>query len=342
MSYRALGTGSGHAADGAHTHSYASTTHAATHAGAGSDPLIEIEETIVGGTATQDGTGHLGWKTQTTKPGQPVQDTQYRMYYEQFAYGGLLSHRGYNKPGAPVDPFLHPWGRWTLIPNNGTATAPMFGTVTETGTKSHTTAAGLGYRTRYTTAATGNATASAESVKLAWCRGDGGSTILWPLGMQFIAVFSFADASYNASGATTGSRIFCGFTDRTVAQALGTDNVASSSHFGFQRVNVNGGKTQTNFFSTQKDATTEHLTDTGIAMAQDNFFLFSAHIFPGGAYTFYELRNLSTGASSGAYFDGDNVAATGTFMRFMFGIQTINAVARSMDLHFASAWVPLD
>lgn len=335
-SSRKLGSATTDAAPGDHMHAgaYASTAHQSTHGPGESDALTSLP-----GIDMQqiDGTGFLGIKAQQTPVGPPATDDTIRITNYWTAWRPMWYTRSFNK-FEPLDSIYGPEGRWALFPGSTTSLNTMFGTSATAGTISHAGSTALGYYANFATAASANATAVVDSVGDRWCRGD--QVQPW-LGFYFVARVVFPDASYNASGATTGSRIFIGLTNQTAATSLGSDNPAGH-RIGFQRINVNGGKTQSNFFITQRDGTTEFTQDTGVALVQNNVYDFHYHMHANGSYGFWQIDNKTAGTSTGSMLASDNLPGNTTFMKMVCGISTINAVARNWRLRRICLEVPLD
>lgn len=358
-SLRRLGTGASMASKGTHDHAgnYASTAHGSTHSGTGSDPVTSLGAvsftgaTDFGADATfspTDGTGTITFNAQTPSPAAPPGDGYLKLYARWMGYRPVLSVQSLDREMFFGSMITGPEALFLAMPNNGTtlASAMLFswaaGTIsgTSTPTASHPAASStLGYRTRLSTAATAGSDVSVFSADARWIRGD--SVLPW-CGYYYHARVNFPDASYNNTTATTGSRMFFGMTDQTATTMLNTDDPAGNRH-GFQRCNVNGGKTQTNFFLSTKNGTTEALLDTGVALVQNNVYDFYIFVRPGGGYAFGQIFNLTAGTGSGALIDvagSASVPTATTFMRATAGLRTINAVARNMELHRVGVEIP--
>lgn len=65
-------------------------------------------------------------------------------------------------------------------------------------------------------------------------------------GFYFFVRLAFSDASYNQVGANTGTRIFVGLTNQSLAQSVQSVNPAGS-RIGFSRINSNGELTDNNW-----------------------------------------------------------------------------------------------
>lgn len=343
-----LGVTSTTAAAGNHLHSgeYSSTLHGDTHSGTGSDPITSLSGVALANVTLSptDGTGVIYMHGQTATPPAPVDDGYVALYARWLSYRPIPTLLSLDREVNFGTLAGGPASLWIVYPNTGTTLATsMLGTWapttiagTSTPTVSHPApTAALGPRTRFATAATANSDWAVSTTDVRWVRGD--SVLPW-CGYFFHARVAFTDASYNASGATTGSRFFCGLTDIAATgttSALSADDPATNNRHGFQRINVNGGKTQTNFFMTIKNGTTESLVDSTIALVQNHVYDFFVFIRPNGGYAFGEVKDLTAGTSSGSLLDipgSSSVPTATTYMRAMVGMKTVNATARTVDV----------
>lgn len=317
MAYRNLGTGSGHAADGAHTHAgtYASTSHAATHAGGGSDPITSLGDfTLTGSIVGNNDRASLPSMTDETS----VYFGGFLRGYTPFLY---TSTRNEVVNLVDGDPFFGPikWVVYPLASSFGTAFgsagASLGGSIAA---QAATTA--LPRRGQCTNTAGANSKAGFESSDtfITGSGINGGWTI------QFLINFPSAASAYTNSGASTGTRFFFGVTDQTAANSVGSDN-PSGNRFGFSWCNVNGGLTNTNIFLTEKDGTTETRLDSGIALAQNKLLRMTIHSAPGWPYMGYELENLTDGTSYGNTFEGSNTPSSTAMLRIVAGMNNVNS-----------------
>jgi hypothetical protein len=347
---RTLGTTSTQAAAGDHLHAgqYASTAHAATHGTTGSDPLAtDIAPTDIHPIhqISQDGTGYVHQKVQTTTPTSPMSTEQELMTWAKgIAWRATPVHRSYwRSVETPTDALWGISNRMAIYP--GTSTTPeKFGApFTSTGTISHPSpTVANGFHMNLATAASANATISIASTDTRWVVGDAA----WPwTGLWMMAEVLFPDSSYANSGASTGSRFFVGFTDQSVATMLGSDSPVGH-RFGFRYVNVNGGVTDTNFQVVTRDGTTQTATNTSVALAQNKWYRFWLHIQPNYlsfASVYAQIDNITDGTVAYAPSPiSANVPGATTFMRAMIGLQTINATARNVKMHTLAVEAPVD
>ncbi len=133
------------------------------------------------------------------------------------------------------------------------------------------------------------------------------------------------DASYDQSGASTGSRIFVGMSDQT--SMVGSDN-PSGNYAGFMRNNVNGGYLHSNWQFVTKNGTTQTLTDTGMAFTPQNMYAFYVHSKLGVPGTiFWTIKNLTTGSSQSGSVSA-TLPSTTANLGPVVQIINVNAVAR--------------
>lgn len=190
-------------------------------------------------------------------------------------------------------------------------------------------------RTRATSAATAAAGAGVNSTVTFLFHGA--STDWAASGMEFEATFYLNDASYNNTGASTGSRIFFGLSGANDVQSLLTLDtmVASSTAAGFLRRNVNGGSTDTNWqFATRNSAGGMSAADTGMAFAVAKWYTVRFSHAPGGASFYWEIFNHTDGTSaSGTHTPVASMPAANAGMGVTCGVYTVNAVARTVDIN---------
>lgn len=342
-----FGTGATTTAAGNHNHAgqYASTLHADTHLDTGSDPITQLGRVEM---YRDDGYGVIDLQAQFSQPADFGADDHISLYARWMGYRPVLTIQSLDREMFFGSAVTGPENLFLATPNTGTtlATSMLFtwapGTIsgTSTPTVSHPTPTDvLGFRTKLATAATAGSDFSVFATDLRWIRGN--STLPW-CGYYYHARVAFEDASYNAAGATTGSRIFLGMTDQTGTTSVGADDPAGHRH-GFQRVNVNGGKTQTNFFMTVKNGTTEAILDSGVALTQNHVYDFYIFVRPGGGYPFGQIFDLTAATTSGPMIDvsgAGSIPGTTTFMRPTASLRTINATARTMSLHRVGVEIP--
>jgi hypothetical protein len=215
-----------------------------------------------------------------------------------------------------------------LINANATTSITSIGnTVTTVGTISHPTPTLLyGYMANFISASTAGATAGTGNNGLIWVR----STNVDDCGGFFFnARLAFPDSNYNETGASTGSRIFVGLTNQTMAVSVGTNNPAGT-RVGFQRLHVNGSTTDTNWFISSRDAS-EDRVDTGLVFTPECVYDFYLFCPPNGSFIGWRIDNITLGTSESGTIT-TQLPTVGTFMRAGFQVQTVNAVSRNIRM----------
>lgn len=321
-----FGTVAGTAAEGDHLHSgqYASTAHATTHRGDGSDPIIEL-----GGFELYDdaGDGFIALQSQLiAEPTAWPADDHIQIWAAWLGYRPVPVVQSIDRFIPFGDEVTGPSMVWRVHPGTAT-TAPIGATeVPSTNTASTwstpTATTALGYRQSMNTSNVSANAAFVSTTDLRYVRGD--STQPW-CGYYFHARI----VTDHANGYTT-SRIFVGLTDQTASTALGATDPAGHRH-GFKIINGTG-----NWLMTVKNGTTEATLDSGVAFATSSVFDFYVYVRPNGGYPFGHVINRSSGANSGSLIDisgAGSIPGGTTFMRAMAGIATTSAAIRGMSFH---------
>jgi hypothetical protein len=321
MSYRKLGTGSGDAADGAHTHAYAASTHWTNHAPGGSDPAIDLPGHTLSAT---DGSSFVDMPAQDGgTPGTPsTGDHAYRLFSGWRSwrpYPAVRTMDGWRQTGLITGGI---GGQWHAVANTST-TAPVSNTLgvatATTGTWSTPSAStAAGYRQQSTTGTTSGNTAGVSASDARWVRGD--NTNPW-CGYWYNAIVGYPSAAYS------NSRIFNGLTSNSFATAMGADNPTGERH-GFKLLNGTG-----NFLlSIRSGSGTEETADSGVALVQNHVYEFWIFMRPNGSFCFGEVLDITNGSGSGSMIaiSGTTPAAT-TFMRPIIGLTTTNTTAKLLD-----------
>lgn len=230
-----------------------------------------------------------------------------------------------------------PHGLLLVSPNTGTTLDTLGAAVTTVGTIAHPTATTtLGYRaTLANAAATANTGAAIASTNAQWTRGDQVNIFC---GLFYHCRFGLNDASYANTGASTGTRMFFGFSDQTEATMRAADNPAGN-RVGLQYCNVNAARVQTTFNYNNKDGTTETLTDTLVTLTQNSVYDFYMFMKPNGGVIYYQLDNLTANTSLMTQIIASLPTNT-VMMRPMFIIQTINAVVRTLAFYRMYTRIP--
>lgn len=215
-----------------------------------------------------------------------------------------------------------------MINTNATTSITSIGnTVTSVGTLSHPTPTLLyGWMTNFASAASTNVTCGTGNNGTMWVRS---TSVDDAAGFFFNARLAFPDTNYNETGASTGSRIFVGLTNQTMANSVGSNDPAGI-RAGFTRIHVNGSTTDTNWFLTTKGAS-ESRVDTGLAFTPECVYDFYLFCPPDGSYLGWRIDNLTLGTlQSGQTIT--ELPTVGTYMRAGFQLQTVNAIARNIRM----------
>lgn len=229
-------------------------------------------------------------------------------------------HETVRSEGALVPPM------W-ILPSATTAMSNIGCTVTSVGTISHPTVVEAhGWAANFVSTAGVGATAGTGHASTILMRGaSSGRSGFW-----FDARLSFPDASYDQSGASTGSRLFVGLTSVALSAVAASDAIAGES-CGFFRRSVNGGAQDTNWKFATRDGTTAAYVDTGMPFAAGKVFDFQIGCASNGAVIYWRIRNVTDGTlaegSTSTY-----LPQGATLLRGGFQIQTVNAQARNVRM----------
>lgn len=232
-------------------------------------------------------------------------------------------------PNAP------PWDKQFLLAGPGAtnATVTSIGcNVTNSGTVTMTTPTeAIGTNTQMASAASAAALAGYSGTNLDWVRG---STAGFN-GFYYYSRIYLNNASYDNTGASTGTRLFYGFSDQAILTATGSDNPAGH-RCGFSRIHVNGGLTDTNWFFSTKDGSTENRVDTGLAFTSQNVYELTIICEPRASSIQWLIKNITAGTSATGT-TSSNLPGASTMMRFINVCQTVNATARTIS--FARVYI---
>jgi hypothetical protein len=223
--------------------------------------------------------------------------------------------------GAPI---LH-----SIVGSTSSAIATIGGGAQANGTVSGASDTTLGWANNWVTSGGANADAGPNSTAQLFMPGASAQDV--GAGCRFrVRGFRGPDASYNESGAGTGCRIFVGLSNQNVATSVGSDDPAGH-RAGFQRISVNGGKTQTNWQISTKDNVTEDLVDTGVPFVAGNVYDLELALLPGSVGVWWRIidwtaETITTGTTT------DRLPGEGVALRMMAVLRSVNAVARNLQL----------
>lgn len=192
-----------------------------------------------------------------------------------------------------------PWMRfWHLLtPQSGTSLRSSgFGSAfSATGTVSHPGGnKAYGYPANIVSSGLANGQACVTGGNPSFFRGAAGD----PFGGFFMhSRCRFPDASYDNTGAATGSRIWAlaGYNSSSTT-LLQTARGGAQVLIGFNRENVNGSNTDTNWqFVTNDNVTGPTVTDTTIPFTVTNLYDFFIWGPEGGTAIYWEIRDVTAG-----------------------------------------------
>jgi hypothetical protein len=241
-----------------------------------------------------------------------------RMLFRQQGPSGLIT---------PLQPALFQ-NNVAIISTSTTTSLSVLGTnITTVGTVSHPTVTeSFGMMANFISAATLAATVGTGDAAVRWCRGSTAGANGW----FHYARLAFPDGSYNETGASTGTRIFVGLTDQTMAVSVGANDPAGN-RFGFSRLHVNASITETNWFVSSRNGFNESRINTGLPFIAQKVYDFYTFCAPQGTTCYWRIDNVSDGTSA----EGSTstyLPTNSTFMRAGFQVQTVDAVARNIRM----------
>lgn len=261
-------------------------------------------------------------------PATPLSD-HLNLFAKHIAGRMLLRQQGPSGLSTPLQPSFFQNQILVVGPNTSTTMTSIGGNVAYIGGVTHPAVSeAYGYCTNIasTTANTGG---GVSDTNVRWYVGSVANSAN---GFFFGTRAGFPDATYDNTGASTGSRIFVGFTDQTLLATLQSDN-AAGNRCGFSRCHVNGGLTDTNFFLTTKNGTTETRVDTGMAFTVQCVYDFWLFVPPyPNTILYWRIDNLTLNTSvEGSTLDTlplGNVALRGGA-----GVGTVQSLARNIRVN---------
>lgn len=148
-------------------------------------------------------------------------------------------------------------------------------------------------------------------------------------GFHFHAVVRYPDASYNETGASTGSWINVGLASASPPTAR---RLASLHAAAFNREHENGQNTDTNWqFVVNDGGATATTTDTGIAFTVGNVYEMWITCVAGATSIGWEIRDL-TAATSASGSVGTDLPGSTTAIYPGSWLRTIDAVSRTIQV----------
>lgn len=228
----------------------------------------------------------------------------------------------------PMQPAIFGNFQTLIDTQNTTAFNTMGNGVTTVGTISHpakTEARGFMGNVAITTPAA-SATCGTGNRDVLWCRGSSGLSN----GFFFMGRVLFPDASYDQTGATTGSRIFVGLTAATMATVVAADT-ASTNTCGFSRRHTDTGAQDTNWQFLTRAGGSPTLADTGMPFVVDHVYDMYIYCKPLGTTVYWRIDDLTAGTSVEGNTSSTLPIAT-TLMRGGVQVWSADAVVRNCRL----------
>jgi len=285
------------------------------------------------------GDGILNWNTLTYNQLQPQVSTLTMTNQQDpttpgagttVIYGRSVSGRSMPKfigPSgldSPLQPAIFQNSIWLVQPNTTSSVSAIGGAVTSVGTISTITPSSntFGLCSNFVSAATAASTTGTGQTIAPLNTSAGAAS---NGGFFFVTRLWFPDANYGTGA--TGSRMFAGITDQTMAVSVGADNPAGS-RIGFA---LSTNLSEVNWMLTTRNGTTETRVDTGTPFVVNNLYDFYLFM-PGGSTTVnWRIDNLSTNVTT----EGSTAATlpgSGVYMRGGFQIATLTTVARNVRM----------
>lgn len=219
----------------------------------------------------------------------------------------------------------------TISTNNNALRQDGAGTSTTSGTLTYGAgSATLPQRLIATSAATANALAGVFAASVPWLRG-GATTDLFGGFKAHATGVRYADASYDSTGVTTGSRLWpLAMYAGTSAALYGADRGSGTvDAVGFVRAHVNGGAADTNWQFVTCDATTTTTADTGVLFTPTSVYDFAIWCACGSATVVWEIVNQTTGTAARGTATLTLPRTTAALGIVSSGLTTIDAVTRA-------------
>lgn len=214
-----------------------------------------------------------------------------------------------------------------ILPSNGSSTTNLGTAATSSGGGvSHVASSSNGLMANYAGLSFAGVDAGVRFTDATFHRGAAAGVN----GFNFRARVLCPDASYDESGASTGSRIGVGLVADTIANTLASDDT-SVEKIMFRRFSVNGGVADTNWQLITKGAGVQTVTDTGIAFAVNKIYDFYLDAASAVSSVDWLIHNLTDDLVASG-----NIALTlpqaATALRGMLGVLTIDAVTRNIRM----------
>lgn len=275
---------------------------------------------------TLDDATILNFTTQAI-PTPPVTDTL-NLFARPIAGRMMLRQQGTSGLSTPFQPSFFQ-NNITIINTNATTSVTSIGnTVANRGTVSHPVPSlPYGYMANFRSATTANANAGTGNTTLLWVRGANANDAC---GFFFCARIGLPDASYDGTTGDTGSRLFVGLANSTVANSVSTDN--PTGHFcGFARQHIGNSNQHTNWQFMTKDGATQTFQDTGLVFTPGKVYDCYVFCAPAGGEVFWRIDNVTDGTSQSGSTN-ETLPHETTYMRGVIAVATVDPVARNIRM----------
>lgn len=264
--------------------------------------------------------------TQQELPAAPAAG---KMFFFTKSLAGRMLPRisGPSGVSTPLQPSLFQNNIVLILPNTTTSISTFGQPIASAGTLSHPVPGEqYGYMTNFNIAIAVGTAGTGLAVASLFRGSVPGSN-----GFFFNTRLALTDASYDESGAGTGSRIFVGLTSGTMVLSAGSDAPGGSTA-GFQRCHVNGARLDANWqFITRDSVSNQTTIDTGLPFRAEKVYDFILFCVPQGDVVSWKIVNVTDDTSAeGSTSDTLPVANLG--LRAGFQIQTVNAIPRNIRM----------
>ena len=259
----------------------------------------------------------------TSEPTAPT--TSKIKVYGKFVNGrSTLKVKGPNGLDTPLQNALYQNSIWIVSPNVTSSVSAIGGAVASFGTISTITpsATSYGLCTNFATTVVANSTAGTGSTTLPLNLSSG---VMGGGGFSFVSRLWFPDANYGTG--VTGTRVFIGATNQTMAISVGSDNpIGYRIGFGLSTVLL-----ETEFMLTTKNNITETRVSTGVTFLSNKLYDFYLTVFPGGTIVYWRIDNLTDGTSTEGTTTSTLPIPT-IYMRAGFQIATLTTTIRNVRM----------
>ncbi|CAN5186902.1 hypothetical protein BH11PAT4_BH11PAT4_5210 [soil metagenome] len=271
--------------------------------------------------------------TEIGDPSAPASDVL-RLYSSDVAGSTMVKVRASTGKAYSLQPSLAESSFFLVSPNTSSSVNAIGSAVTSDGTISHPAASeAAGYMANFQSGSSAGDTAGTGNASLNNFRGSTSGSNGW----FFYSRLYFPDTLTNYADTSTGSRIFVGMTNQTMAASVGSDD-PSGHRAGFSLVPARDVGSYHWKFST-KDNSTESVADLGVAFAPSKVYDFYMYVAPQGSTVYYRLDNITDNVTTNGS-TSSNLPGTSTALRPGFQIETLDSVAKNVRMQKLYVSVP--